>query len=744
MAFWKKPLRLGLQARISLLAALGLVLIFTFMIWEDKQIADANAEMVLQERLNLARVIAQHLDQDLDRTLSRLEQVAAFPTINLMDDDLEPEKAELRALYRPDDYSYVFLLDKDGLVLWTEPYLPDVVNREHMDCPHVQGTLYTGEPSIACVAHALTPLSPVIAPVVPIRNRQGAIVGALGAAIDPSSPPFVQIFQGMAPGNTGYTQPVDENGIVLAHTERQHLFQKSEHADLFISVLKDKKPVVAAYTVTEENKGTFRQVIAFAPLTAAPWGVAVEQDEAEFLAPSLEASRRMELFAVTAMAVAFVLVWVTTLSVIRTVRKLMEASERIAAGDLSTPVAISGSDEVSELGRNFETMRRRLASWGEELEAAVQKRPRQLSVLYAIDRAAAQSLDLEEILNDSLDKILETLEVEAGGVYLLEPDGETLTLRVHRGLPDEFVTNVRRIKLGEGISGRAAAEKKPITLDVAEYPTARLAPYIVQEGFQTLASTPLLSAGELVGALNVGTRRPRAFPPEEMELLTSIGQQLGGAVANARLHQSLLASEQEYRTLVENATELIWTLDMEGRFTFVNRQAEEASGHRAEDLLSQSFAPMIAPQDLSRIQQIFLETLAGKPQSYEVGVYRADSSIFYLSVNTTPMYRDGAVIGTISFGRDVTAQQEAEAALTKRMAELSALFSVSSAMRGTKSVAEMLPVILEQTARVIGADGGSIFLAEAESGEFVCQTVYPPPRRGGKTATYQARGSSVM
>lgn len=241
MAFWKKPLRLGLQARISLLAALGLVLIFTFMIWEERQIADANAEMVLQARLNLASVIAQHLDQDLDRTLSRLEQVAAFPTINLEDGDLEPEKAELRALYRPDYFSYVFLLDKDGLVLWTEPYLPEVVNREHLECPHIQETLRTGEPSIAHVLHALTPLSPVISPVVPIRNRQGAIVGALGAAIDPSSPPFVRIFEGMAPGNTGYIQLVDENGIVLSHTEGRHLFQKSEHADLFLSLLKEKK-----------------------------------------------------------------------------------------------------------------------------------------------------------------------------------------------------------------------------------------------------------------------------------------------------------------------------------------------------------------------------------------------------------------------------------------------------------------------------------------------------------------------
>ena len=206
--------------------------------------------------------------------------------------------------------------------------------------------------------------------------------------------------------------------------------------------------------------------------------------------------------------------------------------------------------------------KQRLVAENLRLLEETRRRNRELSTLYTIDRAAAQSLDLAEILNDSVDKVLETLEVEAGGIFLLEPDGETMTLRVHRGLSDEFVRAVQHIRLGEGISGRAAAEGKPVVLDVPDYPTERLAPHVVREGFQTLASTPLFSTGELVGALNLATRRPRAFPPEEIDLLTAIGRQLGGAVQNARLYEETRQRLEELTSLQEAAMTVAGELEL--------------------------------------------------------------------------------------------------------------------------------------------------------------------------------------
>ncbi len=89
----------------------------------------------------------------------------------------------------------------------------------------------------------------------------------------------------------------------------------------------------------------------------------------------------------------------------------------------------------------------------------------------------------------------------------------------------------------------------------------------------------------------------------------------------------------------------------------------------------------------------------------------------YLAVNTAPLYRDGEVVGTISFGRDVTAQKEAEAALQRKLAELSALFEVSGTLRGAATVEEMLPIILDKTLEVVAAEAGAIFLVDETAGQ---------------------------
>jgi signal transduction histidine kinase len=175
-------------------------------------------------------------------------------------------------------------------------------------------------------------------------------------------------------------------------------------------------------------------------------------------------------------------------------------------------------------------------------EEEISRRNRELSVLYSISRATSTSFNLEDRLSRALHATLEALDIEAGGIYLLEPDGETLTLHAKGGSTDEFMRGVQQLKMGEGVAGKAALEKKPVVLDIADYPTARLHSLVASQGFRTMASMPLLSGGQVVGTLNLATAKERAFPADEMQLLTAIGQQLGASVQNAQLY---LAVQQE-------------------------------------------------------------------------------------------------------------------------------------------------------------------------------------------------------
>ncbi|MDP2846307.1 MAG: GAF domain-containing protein, partial [Candidatus Methanoperedens sp.] len=248
-----------------------------------------------------------------------------------------------------------------------------------------------------------------------------------------------------------------------------------------------------------------------------------------------------------------------------------------------------------------------------QAQNALQKAHRILSVLYTIDRKASQSLNLNEILNAALDATLNALQIEAGGIFLLEPDGETMTLRTHRGFSEEFVNNIRQIKLDEGVFGKAAADKKPVVLDVSEYPTERLTPFIAREGLKTLASTPIIAGGKVIGALNLGTRCSYAFSPEEIELLASVGQQLGMVMQNARLYENVLESEEKFRRLCDNTPNMVF-INKKGRVYYANKICEEIMGYKIEEFYHPDFdfLTLFAPEYIDMVKKNFKRHLQGK------------------------------------------------------------------------------------------------------------------------------------
>jgi signal transduction histidine kinase len=185
-----------------------------------------------------------------------------------------------------------------------------------------------------------------------------------------------------------------------------------------------------------------------------------------------------------------------------------------------------------------------------ELENRVAERTRVLSALIDIAAAVNRSLDLEETLTHSLEKTLRILGIEAGGIYLLEGGGTALRLAVHRGYPAALVTEMDHLPVGEGFNGFVAQQCCPLVVDeVAQDP--RIArPAVIQAGVRSLVSVPLHSKEKLMGTLFATTYTPRRFSDEDINLLTSIGYQVGVAIENALLYgqaQQLAALEERSR-----------------------------------------------------------------------------------------------------------------------------------------------------------------------------------------------------
>lgn len=113
-------------------------------------------------------------------------------------------------------------------------------------------------------------------------------------------------------------------------------------------------------------------------------------------------------------------------------------------------------------------------------------------------------------------------------------------------------------------------------------------------------------------------------------------------------------SEGKYRILVENAKDWIWILDKEGNFTFFNKAAERESGYKFKEWKDKSFEPIIVPEDLPHVKNIFAKTLKGESHTYDARIYNSKGKILILEINTAPIKKEGKIVGTMSFGRDVT------------------------------------------------------------------------------------------
>ena len=153
-----------------------------------------------------------------------------------------------------------------------------------------------------------------------------------------------------------------------------------------------------------------------------------------------------------------------------------------------------------------------------------------------------------------------------------------------------------------------------------------------------------------------------------------------------KIEDALRENEERYRTIIEYSNDMIWTLDSEGLFLFFNKRSEEITGFRLEDWRGKSFAPLIHEKDLPNVIKIFNETMGGRPRQYEVSVKKKDGNTLILSVNTAPIYSKGEVVGTVSFGRDITDRKRGEEMMRESETRLQNILDNSSTVVFLKDI----------------------------------------------------------
>lgn len=179
-----------------------------------------------------------------------------------------------------------------------------------------------------------------------------------------------------------------------------------------------------------------------------------------------------------------------------------------------------------------------------------------LETLFEIDRVVSQSLDLDELLREAIAKTVQVTSSDAGWIYLPGEDGKTLNLKTYIGISKELAQHASRLEAGRGVSGIAVKTGMPVTMDIENYPDLELQQLLEKDGVMSLAGMPLLAKGKVLGAIIISSRKHRVFGKEEIDVLASIGNQIGVAVENARLYRESRISYEKLQKAYEELKSL--------------------------------------------------------------------------------------------------------------------------------------------------------------------------------------------
>lgn len=562
-------INLGLRGKMAFMVEVGVIGLTMVFLLIGVSTARQTTLSILNERMLVARLSAAALDTTLLHVRSILEITLANPVIG----DSEADPAEVRtALETAFDQialaaDGVYLIDHRGRVI-------AMVGNDHLNLDW--GTVHTEgawlQPAVHVIAQDETRVVIVSPGSASSENK-----GYLAAVLDFDSSDLAPFKGSVDLGTTGAIELVDAGGRVLASsaTNRPEAASSGSLKRFFVDGEPSVETCVGCGGTESIDSGG--EVVAFAPLGQAKWGVVVRQQSSELMAPVNRLLLQALILGIITIVGAMLLVWVTTNSVIKPVQKLTEAARRITAGDLSTPMEALVSDwfpsrrprqdEIGALAEGFETMRRQLKhsldetqALNRELDQRVRERTeslmlrnQQLSILNAIATTVNQSLKLEEILDRALDAVLNLTEVDMGAVFLFEEVQGALQLMAYRGMSPEAAQIAANMGLLDSSCGGIIEHGRVVIVpDISHYKGLR-ARSLQREGINTLVHVPLTAKGCVLGSMCVATREERDFDTAEQDLLKAIGSQLAIAIENARLYAEVQQKERNRGELFKKA-----------------------------------------------------------------------------------------------------------------------------------------------------------------------------------------------
>jgi signal transduction histidine kinase len=411
------------------------------------------------------------------------------------------------------------------------------------------------------------PYVPVIRFSLPLYTEDGGLVGVivLKSAIWP-------ILTANTNSN-GVVYIVGEDGSYLAHPDPTRLFGQVLKTGITFdtdqpenaALLNDK---TKGTTFTTQNGSDALQAFASVPIPNrddAYWTFIYEEKLSNVFREINNVRLVNIILATGALLVALSLAWFVTRSIVKPVRQLADVSVAISRGewDVQIPV-VKNRDEVGALARAFSRMSRELKALYGDLETRVVSRTSELETVAKVSAAVAAILDIDKLLETISDLTKANFDLSHVYIYLLDDSKANLILADNHMKDGKAIAEYRRcIPLvpetpaqettqtiaQHSIVAQAALSLQGVvandTKSQRQPPEAPRQPSALHSDSASEMAIPLISAGRLLGVLDLQSPRANRFTDTDLRVMSILGDQIAVALQNAYLYNEQIATARQ-------------------------------------------------------------------------------------------------------------------------------------------------------------------------------------------------------
>ncbi len=222
-----------------------------------------------------------------------------------------------------------------------------------------------------------------------------------------------------------------------------------------------------------------------------------------------------------------------------------------------------------------------------------------IEALSKISRAITSDLYLEDLLSLIVTVTAEVMKSRICSLMIFNDKGE-LEVRATQSISKSYLEKPP-LRLGEGIAGMAAKEKRPIiSPDVRKDPCYINVDVAKEEGLCSLLSVPMIVKGRVIGVVNCYTSMPHDFTDTEVAVLTTVANQAAVAIENTELmvRTRVIQEELESRKLIERAKDILMAdKDLSGEEAYRKMQKLSMDTRKSMREIAEA---IILTSDLSR------------------------------------------------------------------------------------------------------------------------------------------------